>query len=340
MTPHGAPAETATEEERRGAATAEAADPAGQRRDSMLEEVTAGLSRTPKRLPSKYFYDERGSQLFDQITQLDEYYLTRAETWIMERFAAEMAAEIGAGALVVEPGAGSGAKTRLLLEHLESPAAYVPVDISGTYLFEAARRLSQDCPDVPVLPLVGDFTRQITLPTPPTRPQRRVVYFPGSTIGNFTPLEATRLLARMRSLVGPGGAVLIGFDLLKDVAVLEAAYDDADGVTARFNRNVLAHINDALGADFDPSAFEHDAPFNVEAARIEMYLVSSRDQSVSIGGRTFEFERDEPILTEYSSKYTLDSFGELASSAGLVPARTWTDEGEMFCVQLLVVAAR
>lgn len=304
-------------------------------RTRMLEEVVDGLSSSPKTLPSKYFYDEAGSKLFDEITELDEYYLTRTETGIMECYASQIAEEIGPGALIVEPGSGSSVKTRILLDHVEAPAAYVPVDISGDYLFDAAKKLRREHPRLTVLPLVADFTEPMALPSPASPPTRTVVYFPGSTIGNFPVLEATRLLKRLRSLVGPEGAVLVGFDLVKDVEVLEAAYDDAAGVTARFNLNVLAHVNAELDADFDLGAFEHRAPFNPAASRIEMYLVSRRAQRVHVDGHAFAFARGEPILTEYSHKYTLESFAELAAAAGLVARRTWTDPDRLFCVQLL-----
>ncbi|MGD8728303.1 MAG: L-histidine N(alpha)-methyltransferase [Gemmatimonadota bacterium] len=307
----------------------------GEARARMLDEVVEGLSSQPKTLPSKYFYDEAGSKLFDEITELDEYYLTRTETGIMQRCASEIAEEIGPGALIVEPGSGSSVKTRILLDHVDAPAGYVPVDISGDYLVDAAEKLCREHPGLSVLPLVADFTEPMALPSPPTPPRRTVVYFPGSTIGNFPVLEATRLLKRLRSLVGPEGAVLIGFDLAKDVDVLEAAYDDARGVTARFNLNVLAHINSELDADFDLDAFEHRAPFNAAAARIEMYLVSRRAQRVHVDGHCFTFARGEPILTEYSHKYTLESFADLAGAAGLVARRTWTDPDHLFCVQML-----
>lgn len=308
-------------------------------RARMLRDVADGLSGSPKTLPSKYFYDEAGSKLFDEITELDEYYLTRTETRIMERFVAEMADEIGPGALIIEPGAGSSAKTRVLLDHVEAPAAYVPVDISGDHLVAAAHNLRAERPGLTVLPLVADFTKPLELPAMAAPPERRVVYFPGSTIGNFQMLEAARLLKRLRSVVGPGGGILIGFDLVKDIGLLEAAYDDTGGVTARFNLNVLAHINAELESDFDLESFEHRAPFNAAASRIEMYLVSKRRQCVRLGAHFFEFQEGEAILTEYSHKYTLESFAELAGSAGLVPKRTWTDPDRRFCVQFLVPTA-
>jgi dimethylhistidine N-methyltransferase len=312
------------------------ATPAKGDRTGMIDDVVRGLSRSPKSLPSKYLYDQVGSELFDEITELEEYYLTRTETHIMERFASEMATEIGSKALLVELGSGSSAKTRLLLRHLEAPAGYVPVDISGDYLNSVAYRLRYDHPDLAVLPLVADFTEPFEVPTPPTAPARCVAYFPGSTIGNFPAPEAGRLLRRLRSVVGRTGRVLIGFDMVKSRDVLEAAYDDASGVTARFNLNVLAHINAALGADFDLDGFFHSALFNAEASRIEMYLVSRRHQHVRMGEHLFEFEPDEPLLTEYSHKYTPGSFAEMAGAAGLTPRRSWTDPDNLFCIQFLV----
>jgi L-histidine N-alpha-methyltransferase len=305
-------------------------------RSRMLDDVVSGLSASPKSVPSKYFYNCLGSELFDEITALEEYYLTRTETYIMGRFASEMAAEIGPEALLVELGSGSSAKTRVLLEHLEAPAAYVPVDISGDYLEQAADRLRWDHEGLTVLPVVADFTEPFELPTAPTQPARRVAYFPGSTIGNFPAADAEKLLRRLHQLVGPHGGVLIGFDLVKSRDVLEAAYDDASGVTARFNLNVLAHINAALGTDFDPNGFFHSAPFNADASRIEMYLVSRRRQEVKLGEHVFTFEQDEPLLTEYSHKYTPDSFADMAGAAGLTAKKTWTDPESLFCVQFLV----
>ena len=301
----------------------------------MFVDVVAGLSSSPKTLSSKYFYDEAGSRLFDEITGLNEYYLTRTETAIMERHVAAMTAALGPDVLLVEFGSGSSVKTRILLDHMERPAGYVPIDISGEYLNTVAATLRRQHPEVPILPLVADFTAPLTLPTPPRPPARRVVYFPGSTIGNFPVLEAARLLRRMRSLAGPGGAVLIGFDLVKPLDRLHAAYNDAAGVTARFNLNLLARINGELGADFDLEAFRHHAPFNEEASRIEMHLVSRTHQAAHVGDHAFVFEAGESILTEFSHKYTPDAFGELALSAGLRATRSWTDADGLFCVQLL-----
>lgn len=324
-------------------ARAERASPRASDHDGarlrMLEEVTASLSLSPKMLPSKYFYDEAGSRIFDEITELDEYYITRTETAIMRRHGEEMASEIGAGALLVEFGSGSSVKTRLLLERLADPAGYVPVDISGDYLAEVARGLRRAHPEIPILPLAADFTATLRLPKPPRAPARNIVYFPGSTIGNFPVLEAGRLLARMKKVAGPGGGVLIGYDLLKPLPYLHAAYNDEAGVTARFNLNLLLRLNAELDADFDVSGFHHEAPFNAEASRIEMHLVSLLRQIVHIGEHAFTFERGERLVTEYSHKYSLGAFADLARSAGLAATRTWTDPREMFCVQFLTAAA-
>jgi dimethylhistidine N-methyltransferase len=301
----------------------------------MFTDVVTGLASSPKKLPSKYFYDERGSRLFDEITELDEYYLTRTETSIMEAHVSEMVAALGPNVLLVEFGSGSSAKTRILLDHMDDPVGYVPIDISGDYLRDVARDLRRRHPGVPILPLAADFTTPLTLPTPPRAPARRVVFFPGSTIGNFPVLEAARLLKRMRALAGRAGAVLLGFDLVKPRHHLHAAYNDDAGVTARFNLNLLQRLNDELDADFDLSAFRHHAPFNEEASRIEMHLVSRIHQTVHVGGHAFTLEPGESILTEFSHKYTLDAFAELARAAGLVPVRTWTDPSDFFCVQLL-----
>lgn len=304
-------------------------------RAQMLADVVAGLSSDPRTLPSKYFYDEVGSRLFDEITELPEYYLTRTETAIMERHVGEMAAAVGSDALLVEFGSGSSVKTKILLDALDRPAGYVPIDISGDYLEQVAERLREEHPGLDVLPLVADFTQELTLPTPPRTPARRVVYFPGSTIGNFSLLEAARLLTRTRRLAGPGGGVLMGFDRIKPLPILHAAYNDAAGVTAEFNKNLLLRLNHELGANIDVDAFRHEAPFNAQASRIEMHLVSERDQTVRLGSHVFDFADGDRILTEHSHKYSMESFAELASEAGLVARQSWTDDDAMFCVQYL-----
>ena len=305
---------------------------------SFADDVIAGLSQTPKTLPCKYLYDARGSQLFDAICQLEEYYVTRAELSIMEQSAAEMAERIGAGVMLAEFGSGSSVKTRLLLDHLRDPAAYVPVDISREHLQQSADRLSARYPEVEVLPTCADFTRPFRLPAPATTPSHTAVYFPGSTIGNFTPEAAREILEQVAAMCGRGGGLLIGIDLQKDPAVIEAAYNDAAGVTAAFNRNLLIRLRRELGAEIDADQFRHEAVYNRRLGRVEISLVSQREQTIRIGESTFCVDRDERILTEYSHKYTPESFADLAASAGLRLHRTWTDRDQLFAVLHLVVA--
>ena len=304
----------------------------------MLEDALAGLTSRHKTLPSKYFYDERGSRLFDRITALEEYYPTRTEVEIMSHCGAEMAEALGPRILLIEYGSGSSVKTRTLLDNLQDIAAYVPVDISTDYLLKVATHLQRDYPHIPVMPVAADFTKPFGLPEPPEPARRRAVYFPGSTIGNFSRAAAGRLLARMAEVCGPGGAVLIGVDLLKPVDVLEPAYNDASGVTAAFNLNLLRRLNTELGANFDLDEFEHRAEFNPKASRIEMRLVSQREQTVTLDGSRIHFDEGESILTEYSHKYTVESFGEMAAKAGLRTEQAWTDPDGLFSVQYLVRA--
>lgn len=304
---------------------------------SFADDVVAGLSQTPKSLPCKYLYDARGSQLFDAICELEEYYVMRAELSIMQRAAAEMAQQIGPGAMLVEFGSGSSVKTRLLLDHLTDPAAYVPVDISRDHLQDTADRLSATYPHFEVLPTCADFTEPFRLPVPATAPTHTAVYFPGSTIGNFTPEAARELLEQIAALCGQGGGLLIGIDLQKDPATIEAAYNDAAGVTAAFSLNLLTRINRELGADIDVREFRHHAVYEPQAGRVEISLVSQRDQSVTIGEQKFFLTEGERIVTEYSHKYTTDGFAELAAEAGLQLHRTWTDEEQLFAVLHLAV---
>lgn len=306
-------------------------------RASFRDEVLQGLSRSQKMLPCKYFYDERGSQLFERICDLEEYYPTRTELAIMRRDAADMAELIGPGCLLIEYGSGSSLKTRLLLDHLENPAGYVPIDISREHLLRAAHELALAYPHVPVHPVCADYTGDYELPQLPQRERRRVVYFPGSTIGNFTPAQAVDFLHHVAEVCGPGGGLLIGVDLRKDAEVLERAYNDAEGVTAAFNLNLLARVNRELGADFDLRQFRHEAVFNPDESRIEMHLVSESEQTVRIGDEDVEFESGERIHTENSYKYAPESFAELAQRAGLARERLWTDLDRLFSVQYLVV---
>jgi L-histidine Nalpha-methyltransferase len=300
-------------------------------------EILAGLQAAQKRISPKYFYDQRGSELFDAICTLPEYYPTRTEHRIMEQCLPEIADLVGPAAAVIEFGAGSSAKARRLLAALHEPVAYVPVEISGEYLNGQADELAQDFPDVSVVPVVADFTKPFDLPAHPTMPRRNLVFFPGSTIGNFTRADARNLLEIMREEAKPGGTLLVGVDLLKDVRILEAAYNDAQGVTAEFNRNVLRHLNVALGADFEPEQFVHEAVYDTRRERIEMRLVSTTDQTVQIDGREIRFVAGEHIVTEYSHKYSIEGFSTLARQAGLAPEAVWTDRDELFSVHFLTV---
>jgi dimethylhistidine N-methyltransferase len=299
--------------------------------DEFRADVLAGLSRGPRRLPCKYFYDRRGSELFDRICELEEYYPTRTELAIMRAFGVEMAAAIGPRASVIELGSGSSVKTRLLIEALSDPADYIPVDISREHLHAAAARLAAAYPALRIRPLWADFTRGIRQPHS-GRSIKRVVYFPGSTIGNFGPRQSRRLLARIARLVGPGGGLLIGIDLVKDRSPLVAAYNDRAGVTAAFNLNLLSRVNRELGGTFDRAAFSHRAVYNSAKRRIEMHLVSMREQVVAVDGERFEFQYGETICTEHSHKYTVEGFTALAAAAGLRFVRGWTDPRHWFAV--------
>ena len=312
-----------------------ATSPVESARERFRADTLEGLARNPKRLAPKYFYDRAGSQLFDEICELPEYYVTRAETSIMEARAHEMVASWGPRVRVVEPGAGSFTKTRLVLEAL-GPARcveYVPVDISREHLGHAASQLRADYPWLEVTPVAADFS--VELPIPERRAAEgisTVIYFPGSTIGNFDPDEAERLLARFRRAAGPGGAVVVGIDLKKDPTTLHAAYNDAQGVTAAFNRNLLARMNRELGADFDVDSFAHYAFYEPVRGRIEMHLVSRRRQEITVSGRRFHFADGESIRTECSYKYDLPGAERLARSAGLHLLDAWLDDERRFAV--------
>ena len=303
------------------------------------EDVLEGLGSQPKSLPCKYFYDERGCSLFEQICELDEYYLTRTELEIMESFAGEMADAIGPECMLIEYGSGSSRKTRLLLDRLQRPTAYVPVDIAHAHLREAATQLARQYSELEVLPVCADFTTSFEPPRAATRVRRRVVYFPGSTIGNFEESQAIDLLRGIVRLVGPGGGLLIGFDLKKDTEVLEAAYNDELGITAEFNLNLLDRINRELKADFNLDRFEHRAVYDPNAGRIEIGLVSRKEQTVCVDGEQFDFAGDEAIHTEHSHKYRLEEFQQLAATAGCRQIRAWTDERKYFGVVLYAVPA-
>jgi dimethylhistidine N-methyltransferase len=301
------------------------------------QDVLAGLRRRPRQLPCKYFYDLRGSRLFDTICEQPEYYLTRTELAIMEQDAPQMAEALGTRCLLIEFGSGSGLKTPLLLERLPDPAGYVPVDISREQLVASAVALAERFDGLEVCPVWADFTGPFAVPATAWPAHRRAVYFPGSTIGNFGPGEAVGLLKGIAGLCGPGGGLLIGVDLHKPAAVVEPAYNDAAGVTAAFNLNLLARINHELGADFDLTGFAHRAFFDSEHSRIEMHLVSRARQTVHVGGSVISFAEGESICTEYSYKYSREAFRVLADTAGLDVRQVWTDSHGLFSVQYLVV---
>jgi L-histidine N-alpha-methyltransferase len=317
-------------------------DSADQAHERLRREIHAGLRANPKTLPPKLFYDETGARLFEEITKLDEYYVSRTEHEIMQAHAAEMARLIGPNVVLIEPGSGEAIKVRLLLDHLERPAAYVPIDVSAEQLSRVARELMEEYENLDVIPLEADFTRGLCLPELPEaargRPlgrSRRVAFFPGSTIGNLHPPQAVALLREIARVVGPGGGLLLGVDLRKDPAILHAAYNDARGVTAAFNKNALVRLNREFGATFDVDRFRHYAYYNPVTNRIEMHLVSLETQTVVVDGARFLFEQGEPIWTESSYKYSPAELEGCAREAGLVPRKRWCDRRGWFMVIFL-----
>lgn len=307
----------------------------GPEQQQMLKEVLDGLSRAQKMLPSKYFYDERGSELFEQITSLDEYYPTRTEKKILENHINEIAERVGSESVIIELGSGSSQKTRLLLDHLPDLSAYVPVDISEKYLQKVANDLREEYPNLPIVPVCADYTQPFDIPHIDRPFEYYVVFYPGSTIGNFQPHQAQKFLQSLARFLIPGGGMLIGVDLKKDVEVLEKAYNDEAGVTADFNKNMLVRINRELGADFEVENFRHKALYNREQGRIEMHLVSEANQQVHLNGTTIDFQKGESIHTENSYKYSLEEFRELVSNWFEVE-KVWMDDNEFFSIQYLV----
>jgi dimethylhistidine N-methyltransferase len=307
-------------------------------KENFREEVLRDLSKSPRQLPCKFFYDERGAQLFQQICELSEYYVTRTEIEILRLHGAEIARALGPQIELIGLGTGAGTKTRILLEELHDPRVYVPIDISKEQLENSAARFRKMFPALQVLPIAADYLEPFELPLPRQLSARSVVYFPGSTIGNFEPDAAGEFLSRLVELAGDGGGLLIGVDLQKDRHVLEAAYNDSAGVTAKFNKNLLARINRELSADFDLNRWHHHATYNSNDGRIELYLVSEIDQSVSIGENAFQFRAGEKILTEYSYKHTITGFVGLAREAGFRFERVWTDGAAWFGVFYFTVA--
>ncbi len=307
--------------------------------DNLVREVVLrGLRASPKRLPSWLFYDERGSHLFERICEQPEYYLTRCEIALMQALGSQIAQTLGPDVRLVEYGSGHAIKTDILLQQLAAPVAYVPVEISPKPLRLSVQRLAARFPQVPMQPLCADFTRPLRLPISPRAARRTVIYFPGSTIGNFDVAEAATLLRKMRSEMGESGGILIGVDLKKDAALLEAAYNDAAGVTAEFTLNMLARVNRSTGSDFNLARFRHRARYNPMAGRIETHIVSMAEQSVSIGRQMVRFRDGEAMQVEYSCKYSLEDFAALAHRAGLEVRDVWLDPERMFSVQYLVRA--
>jgi dimethylhistidine N-methyltransferase len=303
--------------------------------DDFALAVLDGLTRTQKALPCRFFYDARGSELFEEITRLPEYYPTRTETAILEAHAAEIAGGVPDGGVLVEFGSGSSRKTEILLRELPRLRAYVSIDVSEDALGEASGRLARRFPTLDIRPIVGDFSRPIRFPRE-LASAGKTGFFPGSTIGNLTPGEAGRLLDVFRGVLSPGGRLIVGVDLKKDARQLVLAYNDAAGVTAAFNLNLLARINRELGGTFDLGAFSHDAVYNPREGRIEMHLESTRDQEARVLGRRIRFRAGERIHTENSYKYSISQFQELARAANWLPSRVWTDTGSLFSVHELV----
>jgi dimethylhistidine N-methyltransferase len=302
---------------------------------SLAREIIAGLTARPKLISPKYFYDEAGAQLFEAITETAEYYPTRCEMAILHERAAEIARFIPDGGALVEFGSGSSKKARVLIAAAPAIAAYVPVDISSKMLIREAQELRRDRPQLAVLPVEADFTQPFTLPAE-VAGFPRTGFFPGSTIGNFEPHEACAFLRHAGRMLGTGATLIIGVDLVKDAGILNAAYNDAAGITAKFNLNLLTRINRELNANFDLASFSHHAFYNSERHRIEMHLASKKRQKVKVAGRLIEFRPGETIHTENSYKYTLDSFAALARGSGWTPLSAWTDAGANFSIHALV----
>lgn len=311
---------------------ARAPEPGASR--SMREDVLAGLRAAPKTLSPKYFYDATGAELFEAITRLPEYYPTRTELAILRTHARDIAERVGPNVALIEYGSGAAIKARLVLDALESPAAYVPVDISSEQLARVASERRREYPGLRVLPVCADYTTRLTLPDLPAG-SRKVAFFPGSTIGNFHPAEATAFLKRVRTAIGPGGAMILGVDRRKDPQVLHDAYNDRAGVTAAFNRNALVHLNRELGATFDLTHFAHRAFFSDAESRIEMHLEALVTHTVTVGGTPVSFERGETIHTESSYKYDAARLEAVVGPAGFAVREWWTDERSWFWVVLL-----
>jgi dimethylhistidine N-methyltransferase len=305
--------------------------------ERFLAEVLIGLRKPQKELPSKYFYDKRGSKLFERICELKEYYITRIEASIMQAHIEEIVELIGPQVLVIEHGCGNCEKVRFLMDHLHDPVAFIPIDISKEQLLQVSRELDSIYPQLQVLPVCADYTGNFELPIPKRESKRTVVYFPGSTISNFDHIPVEHFLEHVANLCRSNGALLIGVDLKKDPAVLHDAYNDGEGLTAAFNLNLLERINRELGCDFQLDAFEHYAFYNPRESRVEMHLISRKNQVVRINGETISFLKGESIWTESSYKYNVDEFKRMAAVAGFRVERVWVDERQWFSVQYLTI---
>jgi len=302
--------------------------------DDFATEVLNGLSRRPRAIPCRFLYDARGSELFERITELEDYYPTRTEIGLLERYAPDIAELAGAGVVIVEFGSGSSRKTEILIAALPALAAYVAIDISAAALSEAATRLRARFPDLEVVTVTGDFNDAMDLPAS-LAATRKLGFFPGSTIGNLGNEEAISFLSNARERLGPDGALLLGVDLKKPESILVPAYDDSEGVTAAFNLNLLTRINRELGGSFDPTKFAHEAIYNAEAGRVEIYITSREDQEVTVLGQSFAFARGERIHTENSHKYAIEDITAMAEAAGWTHARAWVDDDNLFSLNML-----
>ncbi|WP_164276299.1 L-histidine N(alpha)-methyltransferase [Stenotrophomonas sp. B1-1] len=309
-------------------------------RQQLLADAVAGLSRAQRQLPSKYFYDAHGSRLFERITHTPEYYPTRTELALLDLVLPDIARRVGPHAHVVELGSGSGRKTARLLDALHQPVAYTPIEISRAALLSSIELLAPALPHVEMLPVCADFTRPVQVPLPTRPAARRLVFFPGSTLGNFAGDDAIALLRAMRQTMGADGLALIGIDLHKDPALIEAAYNDADGITAAFTLNLLTRLNREVGSDFDLQGFRHRARYSTARLRIETDLVSQYEQDVHLDGRTFHFQTGEPIRVEYSHKYTDASFDHLLQQAGLEVVAHWNASDPAYGLRLLRASAQ
>ncbi|MDQ2867629.1 MAG: L-histidine N(alpha)-methyltransferase [Verrucomicrobiota bacterium] len=305
--------------------------------EEFRQQIVAGLRHSPRTLPSKFFYDEIGSAIFNRICELPEYYVTRTEMRILRDHGAAMAKGLGARAELIGLGTGAGTKTRILIEHLESPTAYLPVDISKEQLTQSAAAFHRDFPELEIIPVCADYLQPFALPTPKHHAARKTVYFPGSTIGNLEPAQARAFLEKIVGMAGAGGGLLIGVDLKKARDILERAYNDAAGVTADFNLNLLARANRELGANFDLAHWRHRAVYHSSAGRIEMHLISTQAQTVQLGDDDFSFAAGEHIISEFSYKYAPHEFIALADQAGLRFEKLWTDAEQLFGVFLFAV---